>query len=52
MKKAMAQANKARAKYALIIGEDEVAKEAFALKNLMTGEQETLDIESIKLKLK
>ncbi len=52
MKKAMAQANKARAKYALIIGDDEVAQEAFGLKNLITGEQETLDIESIKLKLK
>ena len=51
MKKAMAQANKVRAKYALIIGDDEVAKEEYSLKNLSTGEQESLDLESIKSKL-
>jgi histidyl-tRNA synthetase len=52
MKKAMAQANKARAKYALIIGDDEIASGKFGLKNLASGEQESLDLESIKSKLK
>ena len=51
MKRAMAQANKARAKYALIIGDDEVASGKFGLKNLVTGEQESLDLEAIKSKL-
>jgi histidyl-tRNA synthetase len=51
MKKAMAQANKVRAKYALIIGDDEVAKEEYSLKNLTTGEQESLDLNAVKAKL-
>ncbi len=51
MKRAMAQANKARAKYALIIGDDEVTSGKFGLKNLATGEQESLDLDAIKSKL-
>lgn len=52
MKKAMAQANKAGARYALIIGDDEVAKGVYGLKNLVTGEQEALSLEAIVAKLK
>ncbi|HQR33089.1 MAG TPA: histidine--tRNA ligase [Blastocatellia bacterium] len=51
MKKAMAAADKARAKYALIIGDNEVATEKYALKNLKTGEQESLTLDEIILKL-
>ncbi len=51
MKRAMAQANKARAKFALIIGENEIASGLYGCKNLTTGEQESLDLESIKSKL-
>ena len=52
MKRAMAQANKARARYALIIGDNEIATGNYGLKNMATGEQESLDLESIKSKLK
>lgn len=51
MKKAMAGANKSRARYALIIGDDEIASGRYALKNLATGEQESLDLAAIKAKL-
>jgi histidyl-tRNA synthetase len=51
MKKAMAQANKSRSRYALIIGDDEVASCRYALKHLATGEQESLDVDAIKAKL-
>jgi histidyl-tRNA synthetase len=39
LKKSFEAANKAGAKYILIVGENEVKAEAFALKNLATGEQ-------------
>ena len=48
MKKAMGQANKSRARFALIIGDDEVASGQYGLKNLETGEQNSLDLASIK----
>lgn len=51
MKKAMAAANKARARYALIIGDDEVATGKYGLKNLATGEQESLTLDEICAKL-
>lgn len=51
MKKAMAQANKAGARYALIIGDDEVAKGVYGLKNLVTGEQEALTLDALVSKL-
>lgn len=47
MKKAMAAANKARARYALIIGDDEVASGKYGLKNLATGEQESISLKEI-----
>src|ERR1700691_796849 len=39
LKKSFETATKARAKYILIVGENEVKADAFALKNLATGEQ-------------
>ena len=39
LKKSFETATKAGAKYILIVGENEVKAEAFALKNLATGEQ-------------
>jgi histidyl-tRNA synthetase len=52
MKKAMAAADKSRARYALIIGENEVASGKYGLKNLATGEQESLALDEIVSKLK
>ena len=39
LKKSFEAATKAGARYILIVGENEVAADAFALKNLATGEQ-------------
>jgi histidyl-tRNA synthetase len=39
LKKSFEAATKAAAKYILIVGENEVKAESFALKNLVTGEQ-------------
>ena len=47
MKKAMAQANKVGARYAMIVGDNEIAQGTYGLKNLATGEQETLSLENI-----
>ncbi len=51
MKKAMAAADKSRARYALIIGENEVAGGKYGLKNLASGEQESLSLDEIITKL-
>jgi histidyl-tRNA synthetase len=51
MKKAMAAAAKSRARYALIIGDTEVATGQYGLKNLATGEQESLSLDEIISKL-
>ncbi len=51
MKKAIAQAARSSARYALIIGEDEVAQSRYALKDLTTGEQEALALDEIIAKL-
>lgn len=51
MKKAMAQAAKSGAHFALIIGEDEVAGGRYQLKNLATGEQESLAMPELIAKL-
>jgi histidyl-tRNA synthetase len=47
----MAQASKSNARYALIIGDDEVASDSYALKNLATSEQESLGFDDIVAKL-
>lgn len=51
MKKAMAQAAKSRARFALIIGDDEVASGSYGLKHLATGEQGSLALEEIISKI-
>jgi histidyl-tRNA synthetase len=51
MKKAMAQASQSRARYALIIGEDEVASGRYSLKDLASGQQESLALEAVAAKL-
>ena len=43
-KKLMEYANKVGAKYAVIIGEDEVANNTVSLKNMQTGDQQTLPL--------
>ncbi|QQS48937.1 MAG: histidine--tRNA ligase [Acidobacteriota bacterium] len=52
MKKAMTLAAKSGARYALIIGEDEVSSGRYGLKDLSTGEQEALSLDEIVEKLK
>jgi histidyl-tRNA synthetase len=47
IRKAMTQAAKSGARFALIIGEDEVAQDKYGLKNLATGEQELLSLKEI-----
>jgi histidyl-tRNA synthetase len=42
LKRVMELANKLGARYALIVGENEMAAGRYALKNMSTGEQETL----------
>src|SRR5207245_200037 len=39
LKRAMALANKQGARYALIVGDNEIASGEYALKNMQTGEQ-------------
>ncbi|MFN0087178.1 MAG: histidine--tRNA ligase [Blastocatellia bacterium] len=51
MKKAMTAAAKSGARYALIIGDNEVASGRYGLKNLATGEQEMLAVPEILAKL-
>ncbi|HKX30004.1 MAG TPA: histidine--tRNA ligase [Blastocatellia bacterium] len=51
IKKAMAQASKSGARYALIIGDDEVATGRYELKNLATEEREKLTLDEILAKL-
>jgi histidyl-tRNA synthetase len=51
MKKAVAQAAKSGARYALIIGENEVETGKYGLKNLTTGEQELLALPEIIARL-
>ena len=47
LKKAMAIADQSGARYALIVGDEEVAKGLYGLKNLATGEQQALDLSAI-----
>ena len=51
MKKAMALADKSRSRHALIIGDNEVTARQYALKNLASGEQESLTVAEIIAKL-
>ncbi len=47
LKKALKYANKIQATHAIIIGEDEIKKSLFSIKNLMTGEQSFIKQESL-----
>jgi histidyl-tRNA synthetase len=51
LKRVMELANKLGARYALIVGEDEMAAGRYALKNMSTGEQETLTGDEIAARL-
>ena len=52
LKKSLETASKIGAKYALIVGENEIKSGQFALKNLGTGEQVNVDRENIAAKLR
>ena len=47
IKAQMKQANKLKAKYVLILGEDEVARDCIVLKNMINGEQSEIPIKNI-----
>ena len=47
IKAAMKSADRSGAKFALLIGEEEIAKQSVIVKNLITGEQELVTLESI-----
>ena len=49
--RAMELANKFGARFALIVGENEMAAGRYALKNLTTGEQHDLTLDEIAAKL-
>jgi histidyl-tRNA synthetase len=51
LKRALEVANKAGARYALILGENELAAGRYALKDMATGEQESLTREELLKKL-
>jgi histidyl-tRNA synthetase len=51
LKRVMELANKLGARYALIVGEDEMAAGRYALKNMSTGEQESLTRDQIAVRL-
>ena len=47
MKKAMSMASEARARFALIVGENEIESGSYALKDLRTAEQQALTVDAI-----
>ena len=51
-KSKMKESDKRQIKYVIIVGEDEVKSERYALKNMQTGEQVTLSLSEIVEKLK
>jgi histidyl-tRNA synthetase len=51
LKRTLELANKLGARYTLIVGEDEMAAGRYALKNMFTGEQETLTGEEVAARL-
>ena len=48
LKRAMELANKLGARYTLIVGDNEISAGAYALKNMRSGEQQTVTVENIK----
>jgi histidyl-tRNA synthetase len=51
LKRLMELANKLGARFVLIVGEDEMAAGRYSLKNMSTGEQESLTREDIAARL-
>lgn len=51
LKKALANADRIKAAWALIIGEDEIARHEFVLKNMQDGSQQTLSEEQVLTRL-
>lgn len=51
LKTQMREANRVNAKYVMIVGEEELAKQKFQLKNLSTSEQQELSVEDIEATL-
>ena len=51
LKRSMELANKLGARYALIIGDNELAAGRYTLKNMTTGEQENLSVDEITQRL-
>lgn len=47
LKRMLELANKLRARYTLIVGDDEIAQGSYALKNMASGEQETFSREGL-----
>ncbi|PIB37450.1 histidine--tRNA ligase [Reichenbachiella sp. 5M10] len=52
MKKQMSYANNNKVPYVVVIGEDEIKSKSFTLKNMESGEQETLKIDEVISKIK
>lgn len=52
LKRALELANKVGARYALIVGDDEISAGAYQLKDMVTGEQESVTGESFEEKFK
>jgi histidyl-tRNA synthetase len=54
LKRALELANKLGARYALIVGDDEISAGAYQLKNMATGQQETVTLAELydRLQLK
>ncbi|MCG8345602.1 MAG: His/Gly/Thr/Pro-type tRNA ligase C-terminal domain-containing protein, partial [Chlorobiales bacterium] len=52
MKAQMREANRMRAAYALFVGESEIQRKVYGLKNLGSSEQESLSIQEVIEKLK
>ena len=48
LKAQMKEANKINAKYAIIIGDDEITAKKLTIKNMDTGHQETINIDKIE----
>jgi histidyl-tRNA synthetase len=51
LKRSMELANKLGARFTLIVGDNEIAAERYALKNMSTGEQENLTSDEIAARL-
>jgi len=47
LKRAMELANKLGARYALIVGDNEIASGQYTLKNMQTGEQQSVTVDQI-----